>query len=94
MITPTKQMQISKEKFENLKKVIVWYNAMPDSLEVGDSFHDRMSREINTLLPNISELESDDYYSDVVEEWDGRLFVILMSTDDPEEEITIELVPA
>lgn len=88
-----KQVQMPAEDFEKLKKTIAWYDDMPAYLEVGDRFHERMAEEMDNLLPEMEEIENDDYYNGGIDEKDGKLIMTLVSTEDPEEEIEIELVP-
>ena len=88
-----KQVQMPALNFIRLKATIAWYDAMPAYLEVGDRFHERMSEEMDNLLPEMEEIENDDYYNGGIEEVDGKLFMTLISTIDLDDEIEIELVP-
>ena len=88
-----KQIQMPAEDFEKLKAAITWYDAMPAFLEVGDRFHENMSEELDNLLPSVPEIESDDYYSGGVEQSEGRLILNLISEEDFEDEIQVELIP-
>lgn len=88
-----KQVQIPAADFEKLKSTIEWYDNMPAFLEVGDRFHERMSEEMDNLLPEMEEIATDDYYNGGIDEKDGKLIMTLVSNDDPEEEIEVELVP-
>lgn len=88
-----KQVQISADNFNKLKATLTWYDAMPGFLEVGDRFHERMSEEIDKLLPAMEELDSDDYYLSNIDVVDDKLIMVLTSTDDPEEEVKFELIP-
>ena len=81
------------EDFDKLKAAITWYDAMPDFLEVGDRFHENMSEEMDALLPDIPEIESDDYFSLGVVEQEGELILTLQSVTDYLDEIEIQLVP-
>lgn len=89
-----KQVQMTQARFDMLKAIIRWYDIMPAFLDVGDRFHERMSEEMDNLLPTLEEIESDDYYNGGIEEKDGKLIMTLVSTEDVEDEIEVELVPA
>lgn len=88
-----KEVQMPAEDFEKLKEAVMWYDAMPAFLEVGDRFHENMSEELDALLPEIPEIESDDYFSLGVMEQEGELILTLQSVTDYEDEIEVQLVP-
>lgn len=88
-----KQLQISTENFNKLKAVLTWYDAMPKFLEVGDRFHERMSEEIDELLPEMEELDSDDWYMSNIDVVANTLVMTLTSTIDLNVEEKYELIP-
>ncbi len=88
-----KQIQMPAEDFEKLKAAIMWYDAMPAFLEVGDRFHENMNEEMDNLLPEVPEIKSDEYYSLGVIEQEGELILTIQSITDYLDEIEIQLVP-
>ena len=89
-----KQLQMPAEDFEKLRQAVVWYDAMPAFLEVGDRFHENMSEKMDDLLPEVPEIESDEYYSIGVElTGDDRLILNLQNVVDYMDEIQVELIP-
>lgn len=87
-----KQIEMTSESWDALKKVVEWYDAMPAFLEIGDTAHERILGEIDNLLPEIEEIENLDYYSGGVEVVDGKLLLTLVSEYDYEDDSVVELV--
>lgn len=88
-----KQVQMPVDNINKLKAIIKWYDAMPAFLEVGDRFHERMAEEMDDLLPDMEEIESNDYYNGGIEVKDDKVILTLISTDDIDDEIEVELIP-
>lgn len=61
MNSRTEKME-DREQFDKLVETIKWYDAMPEHLSVGDSFHDSVNDCIFDCLPEIPETDTDEFY--------------------------------
>lgn len=65
-----KTFSVGPKKFEQLKALTEWYDAMPAGIEVGDRFHENV---FDIQVSHIELLADDEYYFSHVELSDGKM---------------------